>query len=36
MGLGFVSDYLVQVSFAVFQAYERVGLMPIVLIAQGR
>jgi len=34
MGLGFVSDYLVQVSFAVFQAYERVGLMPIVLITQ--
>jgi O-antigen/teichoic acid export membrane protein len=34
MGLGFVGDFMLQVSFAVFQAYERVGLMPVVLIAQ--
>jgi len=34
MGVGFIGDYLIQVSFAVFQAFERVGLMPVVLIVQ--
>ncbi len=34
MGFGFIGDYLISVSFAVFQAYERVGLVPVVLIAQ--
>lgn len=34
MSLGFIGDYMIQVSFAVFQAFERVALMPIVLIAQ--
>jgi O-antigen/teichoic acid export membrane protein len=34
MGFGWIGDYLLQVSFAVFQAYERVGLMPVVLITQ--
>ncbi|HYM44599.1 MAG TPA: flippase [Solirubrobacteraceae bacterium] len=34
MGFGFVGDFLLQVSFAVFQAYERAGMMPVVLITQ--
>jgi O-antigen/teichoic acid export membrane protein len=34
MGLGFIGEYVVQVSFAVFQAFERVSLMPVVLITQ--
>jgi O-antigen/teichoic acid export membrane protein len=34
LGLGFVGDYTVQVSFAVFQAYERIGLVTVILIAQ--
>lgn len=34
IGFGFIGDYTLQVSFAVFQAYERVGLMPVVLITQ--
>jgi O-antigen/teichoic acid export membrane protein len=34
LGIGFTGDYMVQVPFAVFQAYERVGLVAIVLIVQ--
>jgi O-antigen/teichoic acid export membrane protein len=34
MGLGFVGDCVIGVSFAVFLAYERVGFVPVVLIAQ--
>lgn len=34
LGLGFVGDYTVQVPFAVFQAFERLGLVAVVLIAQ--
>lgn len=34
MGLGFIADFLIGVSFAVFQAYERMGLVPIVLVSQ--
>jgi O-antigen/teichoic acid export membrane protein len=34
LGIGFTGDYMVQVPFAVFQAYERVSLVAIVLIAQ--
>ncbi len=34
MGLGFIGDYLISVSFAVFQAYERLNLLPVVLISQ--
>ena len=34
MGIGFICDSLIQVSFAVFQAFERVALMPTVLITQ--
>jgi len=34
MGFGFVFDYVIGVPFAVFQAYERVGLIPIVLVTQ--
>jgi O-antigen/teichoic acid export membrane protein len=34
MGLGFVGDSMVQVSFAVFQAFERVNLTPAVLVTQ--
>ena len=34
MGFGFLGDYMIQVSFAVFQAYERVGFLPVVLITQ--
>lgn len=34
LGLGFVGDYAVQVPFAVFQAFERLGLVAVVLIAQ--
>jgi O-antigen/teichoic acid export membrane protein len=34
MGAGFIGDALVQVSFAVFQAFERVGLTPGVLVPQ--
>src|SRR6202007_1263900 len=34
LGLGFTGDYMVQVPFAVFQAYERAELIAVVLIAQ--
>ncbi len=34
MGLGFVFDTVIGVPFAVFQAFERVSLVPVVLIAQ--
>ena len=34
LGVGITGDYLVQIPFAVFQTYERVGLVAIVLIAQ--
>jgi len=34
LGIGFTGEYMVQVPFAVFQAYERVSLVAIVLIAQ--
>jgi O-antigen/teichoic acid export membrane protein len=34
LGIGFTGEYTVQVPFAVFQAYERVGLVAVVLIAQ--
>jgi O-antigen/teichoic acid export membrane protein len=34
MSLGFIGDYFIQVSFAVFQAFERVALTPVVLITQ--
>jgi len=34
MGFGFIGDFMLQVPFAVFQAYEQVGLMPVVLITQ--
>jgi O-antigen/teichoic acid export membrane protein len=34
IGLGFIGDALVQVSFAVFQAFERISLTPRVLITQ--
>lgn len=34
MGLGAVADSLIGVSFAVFQSFERVGFVPMVLIAQ--
>ncbi len=34
LGFGFVGDYMVQIPFAVFQAYERVSLVAIVLITQ--
>jgi O-antigen/teichoic acid export membrane protein len=34
MGLGAVADSLIGVSFAVFQSFERVGFVPLVLIAQ--
>ncbi len=34
LGLGFVGDYMVQIPFAVFQAYERLSLVAVVLIAQ--
>jgi O-antigen/teichoic acid export membrane protein len=34
MGFGFLGDYMIQVSFAVFQAYERVSFLPVVLITQ--
>ncbi len=34
MGLGFIFDCVIGVSFAVFIAYERVSLIPVVLIAQ--
>ncbi len=34
LGIGFTGDYMVQVPFAVFQAYERVSLVAVVLIAQ--
>ena len=32
--MGFTGDYMVQVPFAVFQAYERVEFVAVVLIAQ--
>ena len=34
LGFGFVGDYMVQIPFAVFQAYERVSLVAVVLITQ--
>jgi O-antigen/teichoic acid export membrane protein len=34
LGIGFTGDYLVQVPFAVFQAYERMGFVTTILIAQ--
>lgn len=34
LGLGFMGDYMAQVPFAVFQAYERLGFITIVLIVQ--
>jgi O-antigen/teichoic acid export membrane protein len=34
IGFGFIFDYVIGVPFAVFQAYERVGLIPVVLITQ--
>ncbi|HEV2981918.1 MAG TPA: flippase [Solirubrobacteraceae bacterium] len=34
LGLGFTGDYMVQVPFAVFQAYERAEFIAAVLIAQ--
>ena len=34
MGLGVVADSLLSVSFAVFQSFERVGFVPLVLITQ--
>lgn len=34
LGIGFGGDYMVQVPFAVFQAYERAELIALVLIAQ--
>jgi O-antigen/teichoic acid export membrane protein len=34
MGLGFIGDCVIGVSFAVFLAFERVGLVPVVLITQ--
>jgi O-antigen/teichoic acid export membrane protein len=34
MGFGFIADALLQVSFATFQAFERVNLTLVVLIAQ--
>jgi O-antigen/teichoic acid export membrane protein len=34
LGLGFTGDYMVQVPFAVFQAYERTEFIAVVLIAQ--
>ncbi len=34
MSVGFIGDYMISVSFAVFQAFERVELMPVVLITQ--
>jgi O-antigen/teichoic acid export membrane protein len=34
LGFGFVGDYMAQVPFAVFQAYERLSFVTIVLIAQ--
>jgi O-antigen/teichoic acid export membrane protein len=34
LGLGFTGDYMVQVPFAVFQAYERAEFIAVVLIAQ--
>jgi O-antigen/teichoic acid export membrane protein len=34
LGLGFTGDYMVQVPFAVFQAYERAEFIAVVLITQ--
>jgi O-antigen/teichoic acid export membrane protein len=34
LGIGFTGDYMVQVPFAVFQAYERAEFIAVVLIAQ--
>lgn len=34
LGLGFVGDALVRISFGGFQAYERLGFIPMVLIGQ--
>lgn len=34
LGLGFVGDALVRISFGAFQAFERLGFIPIVLISQ--
>jgi len=34
LGIGFTGDYMVQVPFAVFQAFERVQFVAVVLIAQ--
>jgi O-antigen/teichoic acid export membrane protein len=34
LGLGFTGDYMVQVPFAVFQAYERAEYIAVVLITQ--
>ena len=34
LGLGFVGDALVRVSFGAFQAFERLGFIPVVLITQ--
>jgi O-antigen/teichoic acid export membrane protein len=34
LGLGFTAEYMVQIPFAVFQAYERVSLVTVVLVTQ--
>jgi O-antigen/teichoic acid export membrane protein len=34
MGLGFVGDCVIGVSFAAFQAFERISLVPVVLVTQ--
>jgi O-antigen/teichoic acid export membrane protein len=34
LGLAFTAEYMVQIPFAVFQAYERVSLVTIVLVTQ--
>ncbi|MGO8905244.1 MAG: flippase [Solirubrobacteraceae bacterium] len=34
LGLGFIGDALVRVSFGAFQAFERLGFIPVVLITQ--
>jgi O-antigen/teichoic acid export membrane protein len=34
MGLGFIGDCVIGVSFAVFLAFERVGFVPVVLVTQ--
>ena len=34
LGLGFVGDAVLRISFGAFQAYERLGFIPVVLISQ--